>query len=121
MSQPQLQWYVIGKNNQTRGPFTTAYILKRCLSGKYGRTTLCWCDGMKDWLPIEKIPIFLSEMERVKRRAGKIHFFCKCGNEIFAGKSLAGKSIGKCGRCNQTLIVPLISQPPPDRIDLDQS
>ena len=121
MSQPQRQWYIIGKNNQTRGPFTTAYILKRCLSGKFGRNTLCWCEGMKDWLPLGEVHPFQVEIAKVKRRAGKIHFHCKCGNEIFAGKSLGGTSIGKCGRCNQTLIVPLVSQSPPVKSESDQS
>ena len=111
----------MGKKNQTRGPFTTGYIIKHYLSGRLGLDALCWRDGMKDWQPLGRIPPFQVEIEKVKRRAGKIHFYCKCGNEIFAGKTLAGKSLGKCGRCNQTLIVPLISQPAPDIIELDQT
>ena len=99
MTQPQPQWYIVGKKNQTRGPFTTSYIIKHCLAGKLGLEVLCWRDGMKDWEPLSQIPPFQVEIEKVKRRAGKIHFYCKCGNEIFAGKALAGKSLGKCGRC----------------------
>ena len=120
MNETKPQWYIVGSKNQTRGPFTTAYIIKRCLSGKYGQNTLCWRDGMKDWQPLQQVQPFKVEIEKVKRRPGKIHFYCKCGNEIFAGKALAGKSIGKCNRCNQTLIVPLISQPATDIIELDQ-
>ena len=116
MSQPQLQWYIIGKNYQTRGPFTTAYILKRCLSGKYGQNTLCWRDGMPEWLPLMQIDIFQAEIETFKRLQGKIHFYCRCGNEIFAGKALAGKTIGNCGKCNQPLVVPFVSQPHPDLV-----
>ena len=67
MNEPKPQWYIVGSKNQTRGPFTTGYIIKRCLSGKFGRNALCWRDGMKDWQPLDQVQPFQVEIEKVKQ------------------------------------------------------
>ncbi|MBN1845487.1 MAG: DUF4339 domain-containing protein, partial [Sedimentisphaerales bacterium] len=85
MSEPERTWFYLGKRSQPRGPFATEYMIRQCLSGRLGQNSLCWSAGMDDWQPVFTVPIFVAAIEKSKQIQGKIHFYCPCGNEVYAG------------------------------------
>jgi len=63
-------WYLPSDSDQPAGPYTTADVTERLESGQCVGATLCWCDGMADWQPLEAVGPFAEALQR-RRAAAK--------------------------------------------------
>jgi hypothetical protein len=61
-------WYVRGKDNQPAGPFTAEELIKRLQVGKLDARTVCWREGMSQWLPLKRVEPFASAVGSVVHR-----------------------------------------------------
>ena len=66
VSGPPTLWYLPGEGHQPAGPFTAEQVLQCWQSGKLRTNTVCWREGMPQWLPLSQVEPFAS----VIRRAG---------------------------------------------------
>jgi hypothetical protein len=60
MNENQAVWYLPGPDNQPTGPHTTEQVQQWCREGKLNRNTLCWRDGMNNWVPLADVQAFLE-------------------------------------------------------------
>jgi len=58
MSDTKAQWYISSQGQQSQKPYTTDQVRAGCQSGKIPADTLCWREGMQDWLPLAQIAEF---------------------------------------------------------------
>ena len=50
-------WFTL-KDNRQVGPLSEREILEWLNNGKISHTTLIWCEGMANWLPMSAVPEF---------------------------------------------------------------
>lgn len=60
MSTTKAAWYLPGEGNKPLGPFTSDNIIQSLKAGKLGEKTLCWREGMSEWLPLAQVEPFAS-------------------------------------------------------------
>lgn len=62
-------WYLPDKDRQPSGPFTAEQILEDWRAGNVSEKTVCWCEGMTNWLPLSQVEPFASHRppSRVRR------------------------------------------------------
>ena len=70
MSDPTHSWYVAAGGDRPLGPLTETQVRESLLSGNFSQTTLCWREGMSQWLAV-KVPSPLSSGATAVR-VGKI-------------------------------------------------
>ena len=64
MSENQAVWYLPGSDNQPDGPHTTDHVQELCREGKVYPNTLCWQEGMSDWMPLSQVQPFCEILPR---------------------------------------------------------
>src|SRR5689334_14415405 len=57
-------WYIRGTDKNPSGPFTAQELLDRMRGGKLSSSTICWREGMPQWLPLERVEPFASAVGR---------------------------------------------------------
>ena len=62
MSSQSHSWYVRGDGNQPAGPFTAEELTQSCQAGRLDANTVCWREGMSQWLPMSQVEPFASAM-----------------------------------------------------------
>ncbi len=60
MGEQRSSWYVRGKGNQPTGPFTAEELIQSVRAGRLDPNTICWCEGMSQWLPLSQMEPFAS-------------------------------------------------------------
>lgn len=55
-------WYIPGEGNQPAGPFTAEQIIQALQTERLAPTTICWREGMSQWLPLSQIEPFISSI-----------------------------------------------------------
>ena len=60
MSEQSHFWYVRGEGNQPAGPFTAEVIIESWQAGRLNANTICWREGMSQWLPLSQVEPFAS-------------------------------------------------------------
>jgi hypothetical protein len=60
MGEQSHSWYVRGEGNRPAGPFTAEQILQSWQAGRLDAKTICWREGMSQWLPLGQIEPFAS-------------------------------------------------------------
>lgn len=55
-------WYLPGEGNKPNGPFTTEQIIQAWQTGKLNKKTLCWREGMEQWLPLVQVEPFAATL-----------------------------------------------------------
>ena len=58
MNENEALWYLPGKDDQPRGPYTTDQIMQWCQTGQLDGATLCWRQGMDNWQPLTNLEPF---------------------------------------------------------------
>ena len=53
-------WYIPGEGKQPTGPFTAEQLFQSWKAGKLTDTTMCWREGMTQWLPLVQAEPFAS-------------------------------------------------------------
>ena len=53
-------WYIRGEHNQPAGPFTAEQIIQFWRAGRLDANTICWREGMSQWLPLIQVESFTS-------------------------------------------------------------
>ena len=53
-------WYVRGEGNQPAGPFSSEELLESWRAGRLHADTICWREGMTQWLPLGRVEPFAS-------------------------------------------------------------
>jgi len=99
------EWFIPGRDRKPAGPYTVEQVLRALRIGRVTRQTICWREGMADWLPIEQIPAFAHLLQPVQTQRGLIRFHCSCGNEIIMSHKFSGKQ-AKCSGCGAVVTVP---------------
>ena len=64
MSSTFPSWYVAGEGQQPLGPFAAEQLLQSWRAGKLSNTTMCWREGMAQWLPLAQVEPFASAIRR---------------------------------------------------------
>jgi tetratricopeptide (TPR) repeat protein len=67
-------WYVQGNDGQPAGPFNTEQIIESWKVGRLTANTVCWHEGMANWLPLWQVEPFASTM-REERRSARLRMF----------------------------------------------
>jgi hypothetical protein len=62
MSNQSHSWYVPGEGSQPAGPFTSEELIQSWRAGKISDKTMCWREGMTQWLPLTQVEPFASAM-----------------------------------------------------------
>jgi len=76
MAETKAQWFIPGRDRKPAGPYTTEQVLRALRIGRVTRQTICWREGMADWLPIEQIPEIAPDRGHGPRhRTGAQAFF----------------------------------------------
>lgn len=65
MSKDLPSWYVAAPNKPPSGPFTVEEVVKAWKDG-LGATTLCWREGMAEWLPLAQVEPFAEVIGRAR-------------------------------------------------------
>ncbi len=60
MTDQSQSWYVAGKGGEPTGPFTADDLIRSWQAGRLDPNTLCWCEGMPQWLPLAQVEPFAS-------------------------------------------------------------
>ncbi|HUT94664.1 MAG TPA: GYF domain-containing protein [Thermoguttaceae bacterium] len=60
MSTAKAVWYLPGEGSQTLGPFTSTQIVQSLQTDRISGKTLCWREGMPQWLPLAQVEPFAS-------------------------------------------------------------
>ena len=63
MSDQSYSWYVRGEGNQPTGPFTTEELIESLRSGRLDANTICWREGLAQWLPMSQVEPFASAIQ----------------------------------------------------------
>ncbi len=53
-------WYLRGDGNQPAGPFTAEALIQSWRAGRLEASTICWREGMTQWLPLAQVEPFAS-------------------------------------------------------------
>ncbi len=53
-------WYLRGDGNQPAGPFTAEQLIQSWRAGRLEASTICWREGMSQWLPLAQVEPFAS-------------------------------------------------------------
>ena len=53
-------WYIRGEGNQPAGPFVAEQLIQSWRAGRLDANTICWCEGMSQWLPLSQVEPFAS-------------------------------------------------------------
>jgi len=64
-------WYIPGQDDQPSGPYSADQISEWLGTGQIPETTLCWREGMPDWLPLTRVEPFAGELKHIKAAAKK--------------------------------------------------
>ena len=56
------KWYICNSSGEREGPFSTTQIVDMRQSGGIGGDTLCWREGMDDWMPFDQLPSLVAVM-----------------------------------------------------------
>ncbi len=107
MAETKAQWYIPGRDRKPAGPYTTEQVLRALRIGRVTRQSICWREGMADWLPIEQIPAIAHLLQPAQAQRGLIRFRCSCGNEIVMSHKFSGKQ-AKCSGCGAIVTVPAV-------------
>ena len=51
-------WYIGGEGNQPAGPFSAEQIIESWCAGSVDANTVCWREGMAEWLPLSQVEPF---------------------------------------------------------------
>ncbi len=71
MSSNPPSWYIPGEGQKPAGPFTAEQIIESWRAGGISEKTMCWQEGMPQWLPLIRVEPFGSTIRaahRAKRR-----------------------------------------------------
>ena len=60
MGNQSASWYIPGEEEQPTGPFTAEQLFQSWQAGKLSDTTMCWREGMTQWLPLAQVEPFAS-------------------------------------------------------------
>ena len=60
MNNGRPSWYVPGKGKEPAGPFTAEQLIESWKAGRLGANTVCWREGMSQWLPLGAVEPFAS-------------------------------------------------------------
>ena len=60
MSTSSPSWYIPGEEKQPAGPFTAEQLFQSWRAGTLSDTTMCWREGMAQWLPLAQVEPFAS-------------------------------------------------------------
>ncbi len=60
MSTQSGPWYIRGEGNQPAGPFTADQLIQSWRAGRLDANTICWREGMSQWLPLAQVELFAS-------------------------------------------------------------
>jgi prepilin-type processing-associated H-X9-DG protein len=55
-------WYIRGEGNQPAGPSTAQQLIQSWQAGRLSAATVCWREGMSQWLPLAQVEPFASFM-----------------------------------------------------------
>ena len=58
MSTQSGSWYIRGEGNRPTGPFTAEELIQSCRAGRLDASTICWREGMPQWLPLAQVEPF---------------------------------------------------------------
>ena len=112
MNEDHAAWFLPGEGSQPAGPFTAEQVLDAWRAGKIAESTLCWREGLPDWLPLTEVGVFAETIEVAKHDPNLIRFQCpnpQCSNLIIMAVKFAGRQ-AKCQVCGQAVTVPLPTQ-----------
>jgi outer membrane protein assembly factor BamD (BamD/ComL family) len=107
VAEAKSEWYIPGRDRKPAGPYTTEQVLRALRIGRVTRQTICWREGMAEWLPIEQIPAIAHLLQPAQAQRGLIRFRCGCGNEIVMSHKFSGKQ-AKCSGCGAIVTVPAV-------------
>ena len=62
-------WYIQGDGGQPAGPFNTEQIIQSWKAGRLTANTVCWREGMTNWLPLWQVEPFASTIRAGRRSA----------------------------------------------------
>jgi len=62
MSAESHSWYVRGEGNQPAGPFTAEELIESVRSGQRSVETVCWREGLAEWLPLAQAEPFAAAL-----------------------------------------------------------
>lgn len=60
----EVAWYILGQDQQTVGPYTSAELRDHYSNGYLVGNTLVWFEGAIEWKPISSIPELFSDMSK---------------------------------------------------------
>ena len=63
MTTDSASWYIPGAARQPTGPFTAEQIIQSLRGRKISASTLCWREGMTQWLPLSQVAPFASVIQ----------------------------------------------------------
>jgi len=66
MSTDSPSWYIPGKGKEPAGPFTAEQLLQSWRSGTLDANTICWREGMDQWLPLAQVEPFAAVVRSIK-------------------------------------------------------
>ncbi len=64
MSIQSSEWYIRGEDDQPTGPFTAEELVQSLQAGRLDANTICWREGMPQWLPIGEVEPFATALRR---------------------------------------------------------
>jgi hypothetical protein len=64
-------WYIRGEGNKPRGPFAPEQLIESWHTRRLDPSTLCWREGMAEWLPLAAVEPFASTV-RAERRSARL-------------------------------------------------
>ena len=105
MAEEKAEWFIPGRDRKPVGPYTVDQVIRALRIGRIKPQTVCWREGMAEWLPIEQIPAFAHLLQPAQMQRGLTRFQCSCGNEIVMSAKFAGKQ-AKCSSCGAVVTVP---------------
>lgn len=62
MSTQSASWYVRGEGNRPAGPYSTEELIESRRAGRLDANTICWCEGMTQWLPLAQVEPLAAAM-----------------------------------------------------------
>ena len=60
MGEQATSWYIPGEGKQPAGPFTAEQLIQSWRAGRLDASTICWREGMSQWLPLSQVEPFAS-------------------------------------------------------------
>jgi len=74
MSTASSTWYIRGEGNKPLGPLAPEQLVESWHTGGLDPRTLCWREGMGQWLPLAEVEPFASIM-RAERRFARLRIW----------------------------------------------